>query len=530
MIFQPIKKIVILMSLILSVFSQASAETPDIHRSGCIDIKSIHLIGDSAEQFQWAIKAVDYTEEGTIDKAIGSCLTNERVKVLMYRIQNAIVARGFITTRVLMGRENHMKEGILEFTLLPGRIRYIQLAPDTTSRATQWNAFSIKSVDLLNLRDLEQALENFKRVPSVEADIEIVAVVGPGVQQGQSDLIIQWKQNFPLRVTVSIDDSGTKAMGKYQGNVAVSYDHPLMLNDLLYLSLNHDLGVGRPSGHGTRGYTAYYSLPMGYSMLGLTTSKNQYHQLVPSVSQAYLYSGESYNHEIKLSRVVYRDAVRKTTLSLGGWGRSSNNFIDDAEIKVQHRRMAGWTFGLAHRAFIDRATIDLNLHYRRGTLALGSLVGSEGGVHPKIMTTTVELNLPFQLVDHYFRYNSVWQAQWNQGPLGPQDRFAIGGRYTVRGFNGENQLLAEHGWVIRNNLGLVLRQGFPELYMGVDYGQVGGPSSHNLIGHYLSGTVMGVRQNAKAFSYDVFVGRPLFKPNGFDTPSSVAGFSLSISF
>lgn len=106
-------------------------------------------------------------------------------------------------------------------------------------------------IDLLNLRDIEQALENFKRVPTAEADIEIV----PAEAVGESDLVIKWKQAFPLRLTLSANDGGSRTTGKYQGSVTVSADNPLGLNDLFYASFNHDLGGGDAGDRGTRGDT-----------------------------------------------------------------------------------------------------------------------------------------------------------------------------------------------------------------------------------------------------------------------------------
>ena len=58
-----------------------------------------------------------------------------------------------------------------------------------------------------------------------------------------------------------------------------------------------------------------------------------------------------------------------------------------------------------------------------------------------------------------------WRAQWNRTPLAPQDRFSIGGRYTVRGFDGELTLMGERGWVLRNEIGLPVGAG-QELYAG----------------------------------------------------------------
>jgi hemolysin activation/secretion protein len=138
--------------------------------------------------------------------------------------------------------------------------------------------------------------------------------------------------------------------------------------------------------------------------------------------------------------------------------------------------------------------------------------------------------VPFAIASAQLRYLGVLRGQWNQTPLVPQDRFAIGGRYSVRGFDGESVLLAEHGWLIRNDLGVALGHSGQELYLGVDYGEVGGPSSRFLLGDRLAGAVIGVRGGYKTLSYDLFVGQPLYKPAGFVTATTTAGFNLSWTF
>lgn len=501
----------------------------------CVRVNQTTLIGDAADQFQWALSAANQAADGTVDSPIGRCLGTGSVNLVMRRIQNAILARGYVAARVLLGAQGELEQGILQLTLFPGRIHSIRFAPDTHLRATQWNAVPAKPGDLLNLRDVEQALENFKRVPSAEADIQITPAEGAGIALGQSDLVIQWQQGLPFRLNLSADDSGTKATGKYQGNVTISYDHWWTLNDLFYLSLNHDMGGGDSGARGTSAHTAHYSVPFGYWLLGFTTSSNIYHQSVAGATQTYLYSGESQNNEVKLSRLIYRDAVRKTTLSLRGWTRTSKNSIDDTEVEIQRRLMAGWELGLSHREFINTAKLDLSLNYRRGTGAFDSLPApeeafGEGTSRPKITTVEAQLNAPFSLGEQRLRYNGTWRLQYNGTPLVPQDRFAIGGRYTVRGFGGESQLSAEHGWLIRNDLSFALEEAGQELYLGVDYGQVGGPTSQTLVGTRLSGAVLGLRGSAKGFSYDVFVGQPIHKPSGFKAADGVAGFSVNLSF
>jgi len=505
-----------------------------LDESPCFSIDRILLEGDAAEKFQWALAAANQAEDGRDDVAIGSCLGTRGINLVMRRVQNAIVQRGYVTARVLAEPQD-LARGTLKLTLVPGRIRSIRFAPGTNVRATQWNAVPAAPGDLLNLRDIEQALENFKRVPTAEADIQITPAEGVEAQPGDSDLVIQWKQGLPFRFSVSVDDSGAKATGKYQGGATISLDHLLSLNDQGYVSFNHDLEGDGSGQQGTRGITAHYSLPFGYWLLGFTASSNRYHQTVAGASQDYIYSGESRNSDIKLSRLVYRDAVRKSTLSLSGWKRSSQNYIDDTEVEVQHRRMAGWDLGMAHREFIGAATLDLNAKYRRGTGAMDALPApeeafDEGTSRPKIVMADAQLNVPFVVAEQHLRYTGAWRAQWNQTPLVPQDRFAIGGRYTVRGFDGESLLSADRGWLIRNDLGLALGQTGQELYLGIDHGEVAGQSSETLIGTRLSGGVLGLRGGYKGLAYDLFVGQPLGKPDGFNAVSSIVGFNLNWSF
>ncbi|ANJ68358.1 hypothetical protein A9404_07900 [Halothiobacillus diazotrophicus] len=498
---------------------------PD-HETPCFVIRQIDLVGDSAKSFSWALSAANADQ----DPAIGRCLGAKGIGVVMQRIQNALIARGYITTRVLAGAQN-LRSGILHLTLVPGRVGRVRFAEGTSPRAHAWNALPLESGDVLNLRDIEQGLENFKRVPTADADMQIV----PGAKPGESDVLIHWRQSYPLRLSLFVDDAGSKETGRYQGGAILSYDNWLTLNDLFYLSVNRSLGLDRiPSEHGTSAYTIHYSVPFGYWGLGVTSSESQYRQSIAGANQSYVYRGKNHNQELKLSRLMYRDAVRKLTLSASTYLTTAHNYIDDTEIVVQRRRMAGFKAAVAYRQFIGRATLDFEAAYRWGTGARGAIPApesafGEGTAKPRIETAALALNVPFEWGAEQLRYRTEMQAQWSQTVLIPQDRFAIGGRYTVRGFSGESLLSAEHGLLIRNDLGLVLGP-YGELYIGVDYGQVSGPSARWLPGKRLAGGVLGVRGGFKGLSYDVFAGHAIAKPAGFPADGMVAGFRLGWTF
>lgn len=500
------------------------------HETPCFRINDIRLIGDAAEQFQWALAAANPNG----DPALGRCLGSGAINLTMKRIQNAIIKKGYVTTRVLAEAQD-LSSGILVLTLLPGRVGDIRFAEGTSRRANLWNAMPAQPGDLLNLRDIEQALENFKRVPTAEADIRIAPASGRNAKPGESDVIIAWRQRFPARVSLSVDNGGSKTTGKYQGAVALSLDNPLSLNDLFYASFNHDLGGGESGDKGSKGHTLHYSVPFGYWQLAVTSSEYDYHQNVAGVNQNFQYRGESRNNELRLSRLVYRDAVRKTTLWSSLWTRSSDNFIDDTQIQQQHRRMAGWQAGFNHREFIGPATLDLGASYRRGTGAHGSLEAPEeaigdGSSRSKIILADAQWQVPFSAYGQRLRYLGAWRGQWNRTELVPQDRFSIGGRYSVRGFDGENILAADRGWTLSNELGLALGSSGQELYTGIDYGEVGGNSADYLVGRRLAGAVVGVRGGYRNLSYDWSWGTPLKKPDGFETGHFTSAFTVALSF
>lgn len=499
----------------------------------CFRIDRVLLVGEQAESFLWAVSDLSGTKGN--DAPIGRCLGTTGVNVVLARAQQAVIARGFVTTRVLAAPQD-LSSGTLTLSLVPGRIAAIRTTPDS-SATLLGSAIPARPGDLLNLRDIEQGLENLKRAPTAEADIQIEPSTAPNARPGDSDLVVKYVQSKKWRVTLSLDDSGTEATGRYQAGATVSIDNPFGLNDLFYVSANHNLNghVFSDPAKGTEGQTAHYSLPYGYWMLGVTASHSQYHQRVAGLSQDYVYAGKTNNAEVKLSRLIYRDQRRKTTLALKGFRRESRNFVDDTEVEVQHRVVGGWELGLNHKEFIGDATLEGTLAYKHGTGGFGAIAApeeqfGEGTSRLRLYTAEVSLNAPFKLGEQKLRYSGLVRAQWNRTPLTPQDRFAIGGRYTVRGFDGETSLMGERGWLIRNDIGWALGQSGAELYVGADYGHVGGRSTADLLGRNLAGAVIGVRGQWSKLSYDLFMGAPISKPEGYRTARTTFGFNLNASF
>jgi len=70
--------------------------------------------------------------------------------------------------------------------------------------------------------------------------------------------------------------------------------------------------------------------------------------------------------------------------------------------------------------------------------------------------------------------------------------------------------------------------------MGLDYGCLWGPSAAWLTGTQLAGAVIGIRGGIPtrfgSYSYDLFIGMPVYKPSGFPASSATLDFQFMGQF
>jgi len=507
----------------------------------CFDIKNVELVGEDAHMFKpslsSALKSIGFKS--------GQCIGANSINAIISATGNEIIRNGYVTTRVVANPQD-IKSGKLELSVLAGKVNEIKFEQTPTvdtnvERANSFNAMPVKKGDVLNLRDIEQGLENFKRVPTVTADMQIV----PSSVQGASDIVIKWTQReVPFRLNLSLDDAGSSSTGKYQGGVTVSVDNPFKLNDIFYFNYGSavagydNVTMLTPSGTtdsmtgNSDNWSMHYSIPYGYWLFSFNQNKYDYHQAATGANQVYDYSGHSKNRDISLSYLFQRNSTGKSSIYLKGWVRSSDSFIDDAEVTGQRRKTAGYEIGLSHQEQAGNAMWNFGSSFRKGTGARGSLRApeeayGEGTSRMKIITADVSVFTPVYSLP--FTYEGSIHAQYNKTPLVPQDRLSIGGRYTVRGFDGDYTLMADRGAIWRNTLAYTYTNNH-QIYGAIDGGHVDGQSAKLLVGKTLIGAAVGLRGQfafGGNLSYDIFAGTPIYKPDNFDTKDITLGFSLN---
>ncbi|AUA58356.1 ShlB/FhaC/HecB family hemolysin secretion/activation protein [Achromobacter spanius] len=470
---------------------------------------------------------------------VGQCVGGKGLRALQEYLINLLIDNGQVTARVVVP-EQSLAAGTLTLRYLPGRISAVK-----GKGAIGWwrTALPTGPGGELNQRDLDQALENIRRLGS-QADAAID--IAPGPELGDSDILIKPGTGKRWHGYVGGDNGGMDSVGKYQVNAGLTLDSPLFLYDQLSVSWNSN-ARWRDANSNTRAASVNYSVPFGYWSVFAGASKSTYRQTVAGFEEPIIYGGTTKQLQAGVSMVPYRGTAYKGNLSVMLLRKRTDSTLNDVPIDVQRRDVTGYEINYGHRHYVGQAVLDIGGGVR-GTLPQfsdqpGYVYGDpDWNGRSTIYTANAGLYLPFKVADQPFAYQANWQIQHAKTAIVPADYFTIGNRYAVRGFDGQMTLAAEDGWTLRNDLSLNL-EGLTglsgqQLYTGVDVGRVGGPSAAYLSGRTLVGAVAGVRGRLSLpgvasvvnASYDLSAGWPLKKPESLKTASTVFAMALMFEF
>ena len=447
--------------------------------------------------------------------------------------QRKLLDKGFVTSQVYIPEQN-LNAGTLQFMVMPGRVEDIRYS--ASSAHGPWRtAFSVRPGDILNIRDVEQGLEQMKRVSSQSVTMQLL----PGTSVGTSIIELTIKQDKPVHGSISIDNSGLESTGVYQGSFTSSFDQVFRANDTFTMSLSGDLS-GSGSIKGTRAASLNYVIPHGKDTFSLSFSKSRYHQTIQSNPYDFTYSGKSTTMKAKWNHVWSRTQREKRAFDISISTRHNHRFINDMEIPVQALRTTSMEFGVSNRKYIGNATLYSRLGFQWGIGALGAQPEHKASVamggptsRYHMWLVDVDYRKPFIMGHRPASFTSSFHGQWVQGGkrLYSVDTINIGNRYSIYGFDGEYTLMGDSGWYVRNEVSSVIPRLNTEVYLGLDVGAVYGKSTEALVGKTIAGTALGVRGNyASGLLFDAFVSTPLYKPQGYHTKKFYSGFTVGYRF
>lgn len=456
----------------------------------------------------------------------GQCLDMARINQLTNAVSDWYISRGYITSRAFL-TEQDLRSGVLHLAVLEGRLEKIRMdgAPERELKMV----FPGLKGNILNLRDIEQGMEQINRVLTTPVQIEIV----PGAKQGWSVVNLTSTPEFPLSGSVSVDNSGQKSTGVGQINGFLVGNNLLGLADKWFVSGGRSSAFS--SSKDAQNFAAGVSVPYGYSLLDYSYSWNNYLSTIDNNGWLWRSSGDTENHRLNLSHVLFRNGNIKTGVSLGLSHRSNHNYLDDVLLQSSSRKLTSLLFGVNHTQKILGGVATLNPTFSRGMPWFGAKSdGNQHGDLPKAEFRKWSINASFQ---RPVTENMWWLAsaygQWTPDRLYGSERMTIGGESSVRGFK-EQSIFGDNGAYWRNELNYTLFilpvMGQVNVLAALDGGWLHSDRFDPYAGGTLWGTAAGLSTANRWVSTSFTVALPLAYPDWLGPDSVSIYYRVSVAF
>lgn len=477
-------------------------------------ISEVRLEGPDAARFPWLV--------ATVKPYLMQCAGVDGLNIILSALNDELVAQGLATSKVTLAAQN-LSGGILQVRLHAGRVESVRFEDKASEWGTWQNVFLPMTGDVLDVRSLEQGVEQMKRLPSQNVSTRIE----PGTTADTSVVVIERTQGSlgeRIRGGVTLDNSGSQALGRPQLSANLALDNPFGLNDIINVGLSSNL-QDLSTEHRSQSANLSYSIPVGYSTFSLNASASKFAQSVQLTTEQVLSSGDSKSVEARWQHTWLRTSSSKFGTYVAASTRRAHSYINDLELIVQRRRTSFLETGVSYKQLFEKTSVDVDLGVRRGlgwNNAQEDLAANPDGLtlRPKIWTLNASVNRSLEFADRRWNASSTVRAQYTKNATLSIDQISIGGRGSVRGFDGDAVLLAESGYVWRNELNTPIQflQGVDtQLVAALDLGRVFGASDVNLVGQKLAGMAFGLRGSTRRFQFEVFLATPLYRPAGFIT-------------
>ncbi|MDF0731841.1 ShlB/FhaC/HecB family hemolysin secretion/activation protein [Pseudomonas entomophila] len=418
------------------------SQAPAPEDSRCFTIRTIELKG--------ADSLTGAERERLLAPFIGQCLGVSQLNALLKAITDHYLDRGLVTSRAYLPQQD-LSGGHLQVLVVEGRLE--GLRPDDGSGLSARElamAFPGDAGQRLNLREIEQMVDQLNRLPSNKAQMELT----PGEAVGGSLVLVRNQPQKPWRASLSRNNEGQRSTGEQQLNLGLEWDSPLGLADQLVVRGGHD--VVSDHTQGSKNGVLYYNLPWGWWNFSYSYSESEYRAQAQGNGFSFKQTGDSQNHQLRAERVVHRDATSKTSLNAGIAHLRTNNYIEDSRLEASSNRLSEAQFGFNHGRRLGNAFVNLDLGIQEGIGAFDA----QGNGHPRPgepvaryrkYSATLSYVQGFQVLGENLSFSSLATGQRSEDVLFSPQRISLGGEASVRGFK-DQSLSGDSGAYWRNDL------------------------------------------------------------------------------
>jgi hemolysin activation/secretion protein len=486
---------------------EAATEQSD----ACIEIRKV------AVQNMTRYKESEFAN--SLSKLVSSCTSIGQINMVLRDITNRYVSDGFVTSRALIGPQD-LKDGTLKIIVVEGQVSGIKSPGDGYGQGELATAFAGHHKGQLNLRAIEQGIDQLSRLPSYEPGIDIE----PADLPGASTLIVKRQRaGQSIRPSLSFDNDGSASTGRIQSTVSVDADSVLGLADFWSLYYSRDLKSG--PNQGSEGLGGFVSLPMGWWTISASGGRFTYESVLTGDQQSFSNDGLSWNASLTVDRMIFRNARTKFSLSAAMALLDTENRIQGIRLSSSSYRQATGSIGFRLQHKLKDALLGLDLGLTRGLKILGANAANTGPggatIKARRLTAAFTYQTKGEVIGVPLDYSLLLRGQAALDPVFSSGRFSLGGSSTVRGFR-DDGISGRYGIFLRQQIGFPIMTVFEKSktfktsiagFLGYDAGAIFAHNNDRFERGQLHGSTFGLRIGNARIQSEVSASVPVQSPD-----------------
>lgn len=395
-------------------------------------------------------------------QTFGASLSGQSLLSGVQKLNEEVRDSGTIASSVTVPDQN-IASGTLVLEYQPGKIGHFE-----TGDVPKEQYFTTDSGSELNLRDLEQGLDQYNLLPSRHGRLFLMQG-----ERGATDVVIETQQVAkPTRFTLGWRNGGSPLRGRTTVWGRGVFDDFLGRGDQLTLMASSDARWRGPAGRGD--VSLRWMMPWQRHTLAFDANVSWGHHPIRGQNFSFDLHDRAWNIAFTDQWLVHRNQWSKTYLEASLRFHGENSFLGTTELIFQRRRQTFLTVGLNGVALGRKGMFNWRLALKHSTPFLAEVLESDEG---STLFTQLEASVTAALaLDKASRW---WLTGSLAGQYSPKaqyvgDQFSIGSGVT-RGFGPNQALRGERGLSAQVELAYVAKGGF-EVYGALDAGLVRGPS------------------------------------------------------
>lgn len=438
---------------------------------------------------------------------LGRSVPFENLEEIRHRLTQLLVAKGFINSGVILP-DQEVVDGVVVFQVAAGELTRVEVKGNSSYSAA-WLEDKLRrgTAGALNIHALQKNLQllQFNRpVQRIHAELKA------GERPGESVLLAEIEEGFPLSATLSVSNDAPPGTGSYQGDLTLLYANLLGRGDFLEGS------IGRTGGRND--YSLRAAVPLNSADTTFEAYYSRSHsEVIEERFEDLDIENDSETWGVRLSQPLYPSLTSQLTLALVGELRRSRSYLLDTPFSFSpgvEDGLAKVSVVRATQEYIRRSSTDvfaLASSFNFGIDVFNPTIHQDGYADGEFFSWLGQFRYIRQL--NGTQLVARLDTQLTNDRLLPMEKFAVGGLNSVRGYRA--------GYLVRDNgasgtvearipvLGSVTATGLT-LIPFYDFGYGRDSSPHAADGEFIHSVGAGLRWSPyPSVTAEVFYGHAL---------------------